>query len=226
MATNSHEEFRDSLIKYTEGKYIFAGNVILNVEEKIQYKCEVCAVDSQIKNAFGASSQGRISVDELEQIDKHNSVVYITYENTGLEYLHHLHNIINFCLNIGGLGVKFENSGLSHSKNLWNSYNFHEDTLQILNTHVMFISDEEYISSVGMHIFGLQDVSISSLTDNPTYLLTEFNHYHLFESAIFKDGSSFSLSVDEPKYSVSIKTDFIYKGEDCFENPFGRILLN
>lgn len=230
MCTQSADEFRDALVKQFQGEYLFAGSVILHTKENVHIECEVCDYDPTMRNAFASTLTGRVDESDIDEIDKHQSVIYLTYEKADLDDLHVLHQFINVCLQVGGLGVKFENSGLAHTKDMWLNYNFYENTYLLLNSHVMYIHDEHYVSSVGMHIFGLPDVSIpisaSELLANANGFLTKFNHYHVFETPTFKEGNTFSLGEDEPKFVIAITDDFVYQGEDCFENPFGRLLLS
>lgn len=222
----SHSELRDSILQLTDGDFILIGETLTNTKDKCHVKCELYNKDELMREAFEASSQDRVSEEDLLKIETHESVIYLIFDNSNLDNLHLLHKFIKVCLHIGGLGVKFENSGLSHSKDVWLSYNFHEDTLQLLNSHAMYIKDDLFLSSVGMHIFGLPDVSVSIDPEMGIFLLTDFNHYHLFESPTFKEGHTFSPDEESPKYEVVFKSDFVYEGEDCFENPYGRILLD
>jgi hypothetical protein len=78
-----------------------------------------------------------------------------------------------------------------------------------------------------MHIFGLPDVAVDGSVDNnyAGALLSGFNHYQLFESPVLKDGNTFSLSEEDPYFRINRREDWIYKGEEAFENPFGRYAL-
>lgn len=227
LAIATQKEFLQNFIKLTGDKILYAGNSFFNEKDGIIADSEFCFHDRNMMDAFRYGNGNKISQDELEIIKKHESVLYLLWKTPGLETLNKLHTIISYILNAGGLGVKFENSGVSHSKESWLNKNFYEDTYDLLNSHVMNIIDTNVVYSSGMHIFGLPDVSIHGNIDPQIALnnIIAFNHYHIFESPQFEDGNTFSLDPESPYFKISICNDFIYKGEECFENPFGRLKL-
>lgn len=227
LSLEGQQDFLRQVISVTDGKYMFAGLLLMSVEDKVSIRCEICQSDPAIGEAFEIGGQGAISSEELTEIAAHRSVLYLVWDQPGLSELHRLHAFIKVCLKCGGLGVKFENSGVAHSKNTWLSMKFHENTLELMQTHIMLIGDENYYYSSGMHIFGLPDTAVPVSIDNRQagYLLTEFNHYQIFESPDFQDGQTFSTDADAPYYRLQVKNDWIYADLECFENPYGRILL-
>jgi hypothetical protein len=96
-----------------------------------------------------------------------------------------------------------------------------------MQAHVFLIVGREHYYSCGMHIFGLADGVASRRLENRAagYLLTEFNHYHLFESPVFSDGQTFRLAQDADRYRIRLSEDAFNPGVECFENPFGSIEL-
>lgn len=221
------ETFRDQVLAVTNGKYLFAGQILMSVESKAGIICETHDPDPNIAEAFQIGGQGLISENDIATIKKHQSVMYLIWDQPGLAELHQLHTFINVCLKCGGLGVKFENSGVAHSTRSWQAMKFHENTLELLQSHVMLIGNEQHFYSTGMHIFGLPDAAVLTTIENRQagYLLTEFNHYQLFESPDFEEGHTFSTSAEEPHFRLKKKSDWINVDEECFENPYGRFLL-
>ncbi len=227
MSLEGQQEFIRQVISVTDGTYLFAGLILMSVEDKVSIKCEIHPPDPNMAEAFEIGGQGTVSTDEIAAIAAHRSVLYLIWDQPGLTELHRLHAFIKVCLKCGGLGVKFENSGVAHSYHSWEAMNFHENTLELMQAHVMLTGDEHYYYSTGMHVFGLPDTAVPVTIDNRQagYLLTEFNHYQIFESPEFKEGHTFSTSADAPYFRLREKTDWINAGLECFENPYGRFLL-
>lgn len=216
-----------SIPEQTDGRYLFAGQVLMNVETKESAEIEFCLRDERMHKSFIVGGQGQYPVQIYDEIKSHRGVIYLKCDIDGLSNLHKLHTFINVCLVSGGLGVKFENSGVAHTARQWNGYEFRNDTLLLMRAHVIMAYSDDYFYSCGMHIFGLPDVAVKSTIPNNSagYMLTEFNYYHIFESPNFKEGQTFSTDKDSPKYRIKFRDDFIYKGEELFENPYGRIEL-
>jgi len=151
--------------------------------------CEIYDHDINMKNAFDLGSRGTIDSNDLKLIESHKSVIYLIYDQNGLENLHILHQFITDIITVCGYGIKFENSGVAHSKRNWLNKDFYNNTYDLLNSHTMLVSYENGYYSSGMHIFGLPDVSTEHSIDydNATQLLTEFNHYQLFENPTFEN---------------------------------------
>lgn len=218
------KEFVQRIVSATDGAFLAAGTVLMKVGgPSIEF--ELCPRDERMRSAFSFADRGQMAGEDLDAIDGHGMVVYLLTDKNGLDHLHELHNAIAVCFVAGGLGVKFENSGTAHTATMWKGYRFHENTLSLLNAHVMLIVDDDFYFTCGMHIFGLPDVAVAKDHPHGGYLLTEFNHYYLFESPVFKDGQTFSPDKGSPKMRLSIRDDFLYKDQGSFENPFGRIEL-
>lgn len=224
---SSESELRENLIKNTDGKILYAGNLFRSQDEGITAESEFCLPDEKMMDAFRYGSGNKLSEDDLVTINNHKSVLYVLWKTPGLESLNKLHSLISNILSAGGLGVKFENSGVSHSKSSWLNKDFYDDTYDLLNSHVMNITDTNVFFSSGMHIFGLPDVALHGGIDPNVALnhVIAFNHYHVFEQPKFEDGNTFSLDPESPYFKISICDDYIYKNEECFENPFGRLKL-
>ncbi|QDU01223.1 hypothetical protein V6x_09020 [Gimesia chilikensis] len=227
MSIKGPEELLRLVMDQTGGKYLYAGSILKSVEHKFSAHCEFGEHDDQISVAFQLGGQGSISGEDIATLDTHQCVLYLIWPNAGLNELDRLHALINVCLDCGGLGVKFENSGVAHSAADWRAKNFAEDTLDLLQSHVMLVGCETHFYSTGMHIFGMPDAAVPATVENreAAFLLTEFNHYQMCESPVFEEGHTFSTSADAPYYRISRKDDWINADEECFANPFGRYLL-
>ncbi len=211
----------------TGGAYAHSGTELRAAESGAAMEAEYCGSDTRMRRSFAVGGQGTIAEEELDAIAGHGGVVYLLTGETGLGRLHIIHNFMKICLDAGGLGVKFENSGTAHSARSWRGSDFYGDTLSLLRAHIFLISGPDHYYSCGMHIFGLPDVAVTTRLDNAKagYLLTEFNHYHVFESPVFTDGQTFSLAKDAERYRIRLSEDTFNTGVECFANPFGRIEL-
>jgi len=227
MLIKGPEELLERVPKVTDGKYLYAGSLLMSVEHKFAARCEFYEPDERMSISFEMGGKGTMREADIAALDTHQSVLYLLWSQPGLDELFRLHALINVCLDCGGLGVKFENSGVAHSVESWRAKNFAEDTLDLLQSHVMLVGSESYYYSTGMHIFGLPDTAVPATAENREagFLLTEFNHYQICESPEFQDGHTFSTSVEAPHYRINKREDWINAELECFANPFGRYLL-
>lgn len=227
LVLESHDAFRDQVLSVARDRFLFAGQILMSIVNSAAVRCEIHEADPDMALAFELGAQQAISENDLAAIAAHRSVVYLITDRTGLTELHQLHTFIDVTLECGGLGVKFENSGVAHSLSAWQQKKFCENNLDLLQSHVMLTGDEDNFYSTGMHIFGLPDASVPASIENraAARLLTEFNHYRIFEAAQVKDGQTFSLAADEPRFRLHLKEDEINAGQECFVNPYGRFLL-
>ena len=67
-----------SLTKENISNYLFAGNILLHLPSKETFEIEICEPDERLKESFEVAGQGRLSEAELNAIDQHSFVVYIT----------------------------------------------------------------------------------------------------------------------------------------------------
>ncbi|WP_145227244.1 DUF4261 domain-containing protein [Gimesia algae] len=227
IVLDSHDAFRDQVLSVARDRFLFAGQILMSLENSAAVRCEIHEADPNMALAFELGGQGTISENDLAAIAAHRSVVYLITDRTGLTELHQLHTFIDVTLECGGLGVKFENSGVAHGLSSWQQQKFCGNNLDLLQSHVMLAGDEQFFYSTGMHIFGLPDATVPATIENQAaaQLLTEFNHYRIFEAAQIKDGQTFSLAADAPHFRLHLKEDEINAGQECFVNPYGRFLL-
>src|SRR5687767_1953016 len=59
-------------------EYLFAGNILLHLPTNETFEIEVCEPDSRLRESFDVSGQGRLSESELNAIDQHSFVIYLT----------------------------------------------------------------------------------------------------------------------------------------------------
>ena len=227
MSIKGPEELLERVVKVTDGNYLYAGALLMSVEHKFAARCEFYERDERMSLTFQVGGQGNISGEDVAALDTHQSVLFLIWAHSGLDELYRLHALINVCLDCGGLGVKFENSGVAHSAEAWRAKNFAEDTLDLLQSHVMLVGSESHYYSTGMHIFGYPDIAVPATVENRQagYLLTEFNHYQMCESPEFKEGHTFSTSPEAPHFRIRKREDWINADQECFANPYGRYLL-
>lgn len=227
MSLKGPEEFLQQVVEVTDGKYLFAGAMLMSVEHKFAAICDFYEPDERLSKAFQMGGQGSVSGEDIQSLAAHQSVLFLTWAQTGVDELSRLHALIDVCLDCGGLGVKFENSGVAHTARNWRAKNFAENMLDLLQSHVMLIGSESHYYSTGMHIFGLPDAAVPTTVENrqASFLLTEFNHYQVCESPEFRDGHTFSTSAEAPHFRVFVKPDWINADVEQFSNPYGRYLL-
>jgi hypothetical protein len=203
------------------GGYIFAGMVLMNMENQESFELEFEGCDERMTDTFKAAGYHWRETPEMDLIAAHKSVVYLISKGGSLENAHSIMEAANALIKAGGLGVKVESSGLAHPPADWAEQCKYNYLFKSHSSYVVYVSDDDTYSC-GMHNFGLPDAIIdSSESDNPPELLRAFTHYLLSESPQINSGQTFSVDADAPLYRI-IESPCIDYGEgSLFNNPFG-----
>lgn len=103
----SREEVILKIVESNIGEYIAAGGVMMNMKTQSHCTIEVCGHDERMRESFEIAGRvTRVSEDFLNEIGKHNLVVYISAPAGNLESLERLAFASNAVLKTGGIGVK------------------------------------------------------------------------------------------------------------------------
>jgi hypothetical protein len=130
-------------------------------------------------------------------------------------------------LQIGGVAVKLESTGIFHDKDRWLACSNVDDVFEIYSLFVTLIEGDDYYYSCGMHNFGKADVAIF-LTEERSlavYVMNVFNYYRLTESPILQDGHTFQPDITCPKYQIEWMEDQENNQDSYQHNPHGRWYL-
>lgn len=209
----------------TQGKYLMAGNVLFNTENKQGFSIDVLEHDPMMYTAF--SLAGRVTeypLEELSKIADHKLVIYITADTGGLTEARHLADAAAMLLNIGGLGVKVETAGKAFEKEQWleqlEDFEFHK--LYPLFVLDSIVDNEGTVYSCGMHNLGLPDIILDGEEfQDAVKLIRIFNYYQIVDKPVIVANQTFSVAADAPVYRIIKEDSQPNAGDEFFENPFG-----
>ena len=184
--------------------------------------------DSQsLGDDFELAAQDRLDVVTRQQIDRCPQVIYLTSEETGYNACLQIARLAKIMLTIGGVAIKVESTGITHTRQKWLANYGSDDVFEIYSLFVRLIEGEDYYYSCGMHNFGKADVAISLNEDIglAIYVMNVFNYYRLTESPILLDGHIFQPDMGCPRYQMQWIEDVEETPNSYCYNPDGRWLL-
>lgn len=117
---NSWDEFILSIVSSTNGEYLAAGNILMNIKKERHYSIEFCEHDDTMQESFKyAGMVSRVAEDFLDQIGQHKHVIYISGETGNLEQAGYMAFAAEAILKAGGIGIRIETAGKAFEKNQW-----------------------------------------------------------------------------------------------------------
>jgi hypothetical protein len=227
---NDRDEFNLGIIKSTNGKYIAAAGVLLNVEANRHFMVEFCNPDPGMAESFAyAGKVTRITDESVNAIGKHRSVIYLSAPGGNLENAEHIARAATEILKAGGLGIKIETAGKAFAKEKWLELmnNFKETPLYPMFVIDSITMEDGTVFSCGMHNLGFRDTIVSG--EEHQYgvdLISVFGCYQLIDKPKIISGQTFALDVDALRFRITEETDPPYKEEELFGNPFGMWRLS
>lgn len=220
--TDRSDLLRRVITSEPEGRYIFAGMVLADVEAKDHVPLEFCPADPHIPRAFETAGQGKIPSEILVRLCEHTSVVYLHFPP---DLLNQSKRIIKFtriieCL--GGIAVKVESAGVAHSWERWFAL-LSGTPFDVYCAGVVLIGDRDYYHSCGMHHFGLPECEVprSIPVGEAADLMNRFNFWQITEHPMLSPGHTFSLTPTAPHFRLSLWPDSRHEKEQPFHNPNG-----
>jgi hypothetical protein len=206
-------------------EYLFAGNILLNIPTGKHFELEVCDRDEKMASSFKvAGLVNQVSDLFLEEIGKHNTVVYLIAEGGNMESAEALAKAGHAILKAGGIGIKVETAGKAFMKEQW--ANLLNDEFEA-SSYKMFVLDsittkDGSVFSCGMHNLGLKDTIVSGEpTDQAISLISIFSYYQMIDNPTISPNQTFSESAGGTRYRITEEPDPPYKGHELFNNPFG-----
>lgn len=163
----------------------------------------------------------------LKQISHCPQVIYLTSMDTGFAACLSMAKFAQVLLQIGGVAIKLESTGIAHHKERWLAGSNTDDVFEIYSLFVTLIEGEDYYYSCGMQNFGKADVAIADTEDLglAIYVMNVFNYYRLTESPILQSGHSFQPDITCPKYQIEWIIDRENNQDSYQHNPYGRWYL-
>jgi hypothetical protein len=222
---NSREELLEKIVEKNGGEYLAAGYSLLNNKNNNLFNFEVSGLDERMRDSFRVAGKVTgISNSFLDEIDKHNLVVYLSTKTGTLIEAENLAFAGNSILKAGGIGIKVETTGKAFDKATW--FNL-IDPFVISNLYEMFVVDSLYmhdgsIFSCGMQNIGFKDTIVSGVAFNESVeLIRTFGYYQIIDHPDIKPQQTFSPTANSPIYRVTDELNPPYKEDKYFSNPFG-----
>ena len=188
---------------------------------------EICDRDSELVSAFEITGQDKISATTLQQLDRHQQIIYLTSSNTGYQACQEMARCTQAFLDIGGIAVKVESAGIAHESAHWQANYDSKDVFDLYSLFVSLIEGDDCYYSCGMHNFGKADVAIALSEDLSLaiYVMNVFNYYRLTESPILQDEHTFRPDIESPAYRLKWIEDRD-ELDSLMHNPYGKWYLS
>jgi len=218
----SRDEFRTSMFQKNDG-YLYAGNSLFETKTSDLFELQFEGPDPRMLEAFRASGWHWRDTDAMARIAGHSSVVYIIGHGGSHKNAEALIKAGAGVIKAGGLGVKIETTGLAHAPAVW--LELAEPPLFANSVYRAFVvcvtGDEVY--SCGMHNLGLREAIVDAAdADDPSHLVNTFAYYMVSESPVIKDGQTFRVAEDAPRYRIREDEGVRYDSErSLYTNPYG-----
>ncbi|MFM2312855.1 MAG: hypothetical protein RLZZ04_2131 [Cyanobacteriota bacterium] len=163
----------------------------------------------------------------LKQISHCPQVIYLTSTDIGFAACLRMTKLTQVMLQIGGVAVKLESTGVAYDQDRWLACSNVDDVFEIYSLFVTLIEGEDYYYSCGMHNFGKADVAIALTEDLglAIYVMNVFNYYRLTESPILQDGHTFQPDITCSQYQIKWMMDQENDQDSYQHNPHGRWYL-
>jgi hypothetical protein len=227
---DSWDEFILTIVAATNGEYLAAGNILMNVKVEKHYTVQFCDRDEKMKESFMyAGRVTRVTESFLDEIGHHKYVIYISGTTGTLEEARHIAFAAEAVLKAGGLGIKIETAGKAFEKGKWCNMleSFEESNLYEMFVLDSIINEDGTVYSCGMQNLGYKDTIITGEEfQNAVDLIKIFGYYQIVDKPSIQNKQTFSPNKESPIYRI---TDEVYqpnKGLELFENPFGMWRLS
>lgn len=217
------DDFLRQVVTYEpKGRYMFAGMVLMDVEGKDHVPLEFCPADPNITAAFKIAGQGRFSVDALERIAAHTSVVFLHFPLDLPGQRERLLKFTSIIRDLGGIAVKVESCGIAHAWERWEEL-LSGNLFEVYCAGVVLVRDQEHYFSCGMHHFGLPECEVASSTPvaEAAELMNQFNFWQIHDKPTVASGETFSLTATAPRFRLALGADTRSEEEHLFHNPHG-----
>ncbi len=178
--------------------------------------------DPRLQQAFQSASFAHPLLEaDLAAIGRHTFTVYLLAP-PGTANARLVLDAAAALLDVGGLGVKVETSGVAHGAVRWREFAATpEDPISLYRAFVALVGGPDDVYSCGMHNLEEPDAIVADSIARPAELVQAFLLYRLLEGAGIKAGEAFAVSEDSPRYLLRSVPCRTYPEGDLFHNPWG-----
>ncbi len=205
----------------TPGRFMFLGGVLMEVGQGRHVRMNVAPRYDHMTEAFSIAGQGRLPPALLDEVGRHESVVYLEFDGLMHEQVEWIATTTRLLRDLGGYAVKVESCGSAHDWEGWER-GLHGGLFDLYCLGVVLTGGAEVYVSSGMHHFGLAECKVSSAIPMETAadVMNRFNFYRLVEAPQLLDGHTFSVEEGAQVFRLKLEAD-MRDAEDLFVNPEG-----
>ena len=203
----------------SRNEYLFLGLILMHIKTQVSFTAAL--IQDYVYEEYLTEFPSLFRDQHTEQTSSPiNSVFIIEAEAGSFQKLKKLCNAISEVFQIGGYGVKIENSGKFISRECWEGLSFSSQTL--FELFVSVYPTDTGIITCGMGNFGKRDVFVPLKPDDDAinFILT-YAWYILNERPEINEGETFSLSKNSPSFKIFESEDQMREAEHPFYNPYG-----
>ncbi|CTP82364.1 hypothetical protein A6R71_10695 [Xanthomonas translucens pv. arrhenatheri] len=203
------------------GGYLFAGQVLLHLQSGDAFELHYEPRDPRMADAFAAAGPHWLDSDDMARIHAHASVVYLIGDGGSRARAEAMMLAAAALLDAGGLGVKVESSRVAHGPGAWRQLCADLALFSAHRAYVLNLTGEQ-VHSCGMHQFGMKDAIVAAqAADDPVALLHTFTWYLFTEAPPMREGHTFAVAEDAPRYRLDAEPSAQFQPGDLFANPYG-----
>lgn len=200
--------------------YIFVNHRIIHKLTGTYYDLEVVDHIDHLSETFLPKEQ--FNLDELKQIDRHQTCLYVIGYTESLEEVKALVQFTKELLKIDGIAIKIESSGRSFVKKTWHRLIEEFNTYEYM-TSIVQDSDDVYVTS-GLQQFGEPEIMFKGFhaDELERYLLIWINKTSEEKKEALKEKIIYDVAhqihLDLIEYNL-------YPEDDLFYNPYGIVVF-
>ncbi|MEM8722447.1 MAG: hypothetical protein AAGE84_24675 [Cyanobacteria bacterium P01_G01_bin.39] len=223
----NRQEIAAALKSRYGGDYLLMGRIFQSTITTRSCEIDIYNAANNFVSAWKIAGQNNISLT-LDQLNFEQQLILLTSIDTGYEACRQIAQLAQVFLQIGGIAIKVESTGIVHEPQKWlDNYNS-SDVFDIYTLFVTLIEGDCFYYSCGMFNFGKADVKVEISEDLSlaVYVMNVFNYYRLTESPILQDGHTFQPDIECPAYTMRWIEDQESELDSPLHNPYGRWLLS
>ena len=205
----------------TPGRFMFLGGILMEVGQGRHVRMNVAPRYDQMAEAFSFAGQGRLHPELLDEVGRHESVVYLEFDGLMHEQVEWIATTTRLLRELGGYAVKVESCGSARDWEDWERA-LHGNLFDLYCLGVVLTGGADVYVSCGMHHFGLAECKVSSAIPIETAadLMNRFNFYRLVEAPQLLDGHTFSVEEGAQVFRLELEAD-LRDADELFVNPDG-----